>query len=156
MKVKTTSNANAFTLVEIMVVVVVIGLLSALAIPSLKKVQETSRNTRFASDMRSLSHQLEIFILESGHYPEDSNSGEIPSGFEEYIQVNDWNAGPTIGGVYDVELNSHGITSGIGVHRYTISDVELTRFDRKFDDGDLATGSYRKIHSDRYYLVVAE
>jgi prepilin-type N-terminal cleavage/methylation domain len=153
---KRNPTKRGFTLVEIMVVVVIIGLLAAIAIPTVAKATEISRHTRFASDVRTFSGLLETFIFESSSYPEDSSSGEIPAGFEEYIKVSDWQMGPTIGGVYDVELDSFGITSAIGVHNYTISDAELARFDARYDDGSFDTGNYRVIGAKRYYYILAE
>lgn len=154
---KNNPTKKGFTLIEIMVVVVIIGLLAALAIPAFARVRENTIHTRFASDIRTFSHLLETFILESGSYPEDSSSGDIPTGFEAYIKVGDWEAGPAIGGVYDVELqDSGGVTSAIGVHNYTISSEALTRFDAKFDDGALDTGNYRILGPSRYYLIMAE
>jgi len=142
--------------VEIMIVVVIIGLLAAIAIPAFQRVRKNAQSAHFASDMRTFSQQLEIFIFESGEFPEDSSSGQIPSGFEEYIRASDWNAGPMIGGVYDVEFDSYGVTSAVGAHGYTIPDTDLTEFDRKFDDGDLSTGYFRQLDSDRYYYVLAQ
>ena len=99
---------------------------------------------------------VETYILENGDYPEDSNSGVIPTGFAAYIKTGPWNQGPSIGGVWDVEKDSYGVASAIGVHRYTVPNEQLLRFDQNYDDGNLATGMYRKLAGDRYYYVVAE
>lgn len=151
------NNKMAFTLVEIMIVVVIVGLLASIAIPAFIRVRESAQGTRFANDIRIYQNSMQTFMLETGDYPEDSSSGELPTGFEEYIRVESWQAGPAIGGVYDVELrDAGGVTSAIGVHRYTVSDAFLTAFDTKFDDGDLSTGSYRKLEAQRYYYVVED
>jgi len=147
---------SGFTLVEIMIVVVIVGLLATMAIPAFQRIQKSSQNARLASDLRVLSGSIEAFVMESGEYPEDSGSGEIPEGLEGYVKVGLWNKGPSIGGVWDVELNSFGITSAIGVHRFTVSDEQLLQFDADYDDGNLASGLFRKLAGDRYYYVVAE
>lgn len=149
-------HKTGFTLVEIMVVVVIIGLLAALAVPAFVKTRENSQNSRFANDLRVYVTAIETFILENGGYPEDSNSGTIPAGLSPYIKSGQWNEGPSIGGVWDVEKDSLGITSAVGVHRFTISAQQLEDFDQKFDDGDLTSGNYRRLDSDRYYYVIAE
>lgn len=139
-----------------MIVVVLIGLLAPLALPAFQKARERVQNARLANDLRSFAGQIEIFALENHAYPEDSDSGNIPSGFAEYIKTGQWNKGPSIGGVFDVEKDSYGITSAVGVVQFTVSDAQLLAFDENFDDGNLGSGVYRKLTSDRYYRVVAE
>ena len=147
---------NGFTLVEIMIAVVLIGLLASIAIPAFATVRERAQNSRLANDLRVFAGQMETFSLEQGAFPEDSNSGQIPSGFAEYIKPEQWFDGPSIGGVFDVEKDAYGLRSAVGVHRYTVSEEQLLAFDRAHDDGNLASGLYRKIASHRYYYVVAE
>ncbi len=146
----------AFTLVEIMVVVVIIGLLSSVAVPAFQKIQNSAKMGRLANDFRIFATAIQTFSLEQGYYPEDSGSGDIPTGFGPYISVAAWNKGPSIGGVWDVEKDDNGVTSAIGVHGQTVEDAFLLRFDEKYDDGDLSSGIFRKIAGDRYYWIVAK
>ena len=55
-----------------------------------------------------------------------------------------------------MERDSFGIVSAFGVHRFTVDEAQLENFDQKYDDGDVATGTYRKLAGDRYYYVLAE
>ncbi|MEO0511104.1 MAG: type II secretion system protein [Verrucomicrobiota bacterium] len=150
------NRTSGFTLVEIMVVVVIIGLLATLAVPAIQRAREQSQNSRFANDMRVLVGQLETYITEVGTYPEDSTSGVIPSGFSPYIHANQWNDGPSIGGVWDVERDSYGVTLAIGVHQFTVTNEQIVKFDQKYDNGNVSTGDYRMLDGDRYYFIVAE
>ena len=76
------------------------------------------------------------------------------------MQQNKWEGGTPIGGVWDAENNSFGLTSSIGVHfngmGKTRDDAYMQQIDAAMDDGDLATGGFRKIAGDRYYMVVVE
>lgn len=150
------NHKSGFTLVEIMVVVVIVGLLAAIAIPAFSKARESSQNARLASDIRIYVGAIEAFTMENGVYPEDSNSGGIPTGLSPYIHSDQWSEGPSIGGVWDVEKDSYGIISAIGVHQFTATIEQLTSFDRKYDDGSLTSGNYRRLAPDRYYYVVMD
>ena len=147
---------SGFTLVEIMIVVVIIGLLAAMALPAFKRARESSQNTRFANDVRVFASAIETFTTEKGVYPEDSGSGAFPTGMGDYIRTEQWNYGPSIGGVWDVERDSYGVRSAVGSHQFIASIEQLTVFDNKYDDGDLTNGNYRQLAGDRYYYIIAE
>ena len=56
----------AFTLVEIMIVVVIIGMLAAMAIPAFQKVRVASQDKAVLNNARQLSSAAEQYFLESG------------------------------------------------------------------------------------------
>jgi type IV pilus assembly protein PilA len=61
------SNKNAgFTLVEIMIVVVIIGLLAAMAIPAFQKVRTSSQDKAVLNNARQLSAGADQYYLENG------------------------------------------------------------------------------------------
>lgn len=62
---------TAFTLVEIMIVVVIIGILAALAIPAMNKVRESSQIKVCMNNLRIFQESLEVYCLETGSYPND-------------------------------------------------------------------------------------
>ena len=145
---------SGFTLVEIMIVVVIIGLLAAIAIPAFSRARISSQNARLANDFRNYVGLIDTFIHSTGTYPENSASGQLPAGFSVYLKPSQWAEGPSIGGQWDVESNAFGVKSAVGVHGYTVSNDQLLKFDQKFDDGNLSTGQYRQISGDRYYYIV--
>jgi type IV pilus assembly protein PilA len=59
-------NKKGFTLVEIMIVVVIIGLLAAMAIPAFQKVRTSSQDKAVLNNARQLSAAADQYYLENG------------------------------------------------------------------------------------------
>jgi type IV pilus assembly protein PilA len=60
------SSRKGFTLVEIMIVVVIIGLLAAMAIPAFQKVRTASQDKTVLNNARQLSAAADQYYLEAG------------------------------------------------------------------------------------------
>lgn len=58
-----------FTLIEIMVVIVILGLLAALVVPKLIGRTEEAKKTQTRVQIKSLQQALELFKLDNGFYP---------------------------------------------------------------------------------------
>ncbi len=63
---KRTFRANGFTLVEIMIVVAIIGLLAAVAIPNLTKARNEAQAKACVSNLRTIEAAKELWALEKG------------------------------------------------------------------------------------------
>jgi len=61
-----TRSNKGFTLVEIMIVVVIIGLLAAMAIPAFQKVRQSSQDKAVTNNVRQLSAASDQYFLENG------------------------------------------------------------------------------------------
>ena len=59
-------STKGFTLVEIMIVVVIIGLLAAMAIPAFQKVRTNSQDKAVLNNARQLSAGADQYYLENG------------------------------------------------------------------------------------------
>ena len=62
-------NQKGFTLIELMIVIAIIGILAAIAIPQFASYRATSYNTASVSDIRNLRTDLEAYYAEWDEYP---------------------------------------------------------------------------------------
>ena len=60
---------EGFTIVELLIVIVVIGILAALVLNSYQGVQARGRDTERKTDQNSMATQLEVYYNDNGGYP---------------------------------------------------------------------------------------
>lgn len=149
----TNRSLRGFTLVEIMIVVIIIGLLAALAIPTIHNSQRAAKGATFINDVRTYGAAAEVFSLETGDYPDAAGAAVMPAGLEEYIPTTKWTATTPIGGSWNFLKNSNGIVSALGATGYTATVGQLMHIEAKFDDGSLTTGKLQTIAGGYYYIV---
>jgi len=63
---KTVRSNKGFTLVEIMIVVVIIGLLAAMAIPAFQKVRQSSIEKTLTNDAKQIASAANQYFMEFG------------------------------------------------------------------------------------------
>lgn len=149
-------HRSGFTLVEIMIVVVIIGLLAALAIPAFQKVRIESYASRLANDYRIFAGSFEVFALEVGTWPADGMGNSLPVAAEPYFDGSEWYQTAPNGGYWDWEVNRLGFVASVGLSEGDAIDPEVfVRVDEKLDDGDLSLGNFRKA-GDRYVYILQE
>jgi prepilin-type N-terminal cleavage/methylation domain-containing protein len=84
---KQTKNRNAgFTLVEIMIVVAIIGLLAAIAIPNFVKARATSQANACINNLRQIDAAANEFALEQ--HKTTGNTISYPNDLTPYIKLN--------------------------------------------------------------------
>lgn len=96
------SAQAGFTLIEIMVVVLILGLLAALVVPKIVGRTDEARVTRAKADIKAIESALNLFKIDNGFYP---NTGEglqalvsapprarkwNPDGYLDKIPVDPW------------------------------------------------------------------
>ena len=93
-------SKKGFTLVEIMIVVVIIGLLAAMAIPAFKQVRENAINKAMTNDARQLASGAAQYMLENTVTSVTfaiGTDGAITGDLSDYVKtVGKKTVGPTV------------------------------------------------------------
>lgn len=66
-------GGKGFTIVELLIVIVVIGILALLVITTYSGIQSKARNSKRQTDLQSLQTQLEAFFSQNGYYPTEAD-----------------------------------------------------------------------------------
>lgn len=75
---------NAFTLIELLIVVAIIAILAAIAVPNFLEAQTRSKVSRAKADMRTLRTGLEAYAMDNNRYIPDANIVAQPQGNDEF------------------------------------------------------------------------
>ncbi len=62
-------NQNGFTLIELLIVVAIIGIIAAIAIPNLLNAIDRGKQKRTMADLRSIGTVIEEYSVDNGFYP---------------------------------------------------------------------------------------
>jgi general secretion pathway protein G len=85
---------RGFTLIEVMVVVVILGILAALVVPNIMGRPDEARVTKTRQDLRAIESALELYRLDNFNYPSTDQGLEAlvekPAGAPE---VPNWKEG---------------------------------------------------------------
>jgi general secretion pathway protein G len=120
------NRQGGFTLIELLIVVAIIGIIAAIAVPSLLNAVQRARQKRSMADMRSVGTALESYNVDNFQYPDTL----IPLG-PTYIaavpNVDGWNTNF----LYEVSSAAGSTTNDL----YTV-----TSFGRNKQDDGCGTG----------------
>ena len=139
-------NRAGFTLIEIMVVIVILGLLAALVVPKLVGRTEEAKKTQSRIQIKNLQQALELFKLDNGFYPATDQGlealvrapegGRTPKnyrkgGYIERVPKDPWGnpyvyASPGLHG--DIDISSYGAE---GVQGGDGEDADINSWDEK-------------------------
>jgi general secretion pathway protein G len=76
-------SRGGFTLVEILIVVVILGILAAIVVPQFTEASGEAKDSRLLSDMQSVRSQIELYkIQHTGVMPGLASNGSAPATFD--------------------------------------------------------------------------
>ena len=138
-----------------MIVVLIVGMLAAIALPAFMKSRQRSQNAAVINDFRTFESAFVQFAVTTGNWPPDSHV-VLPGGMDEYIDNGDWLGRTPIGGEYNWEGPDNYAYAGIAIMDYTVPTEQLVEMDSVVDDGDLATGLLRITSNGRLTWIIEE
>ena len=133
----------AFTLIELMIVIVILGLLATAVIPRVLSRPEQARRTKAKIDIRSIQSALALFKSDTGRFPTTSEGLEVlvtntgikgynHDGYLDKVPIDPWGnkyvylCPPLYGKDYDLESFGRDGEDG-GADDYT--DIESWKLD---------------------------
>ena len=78
-------NKKAFTLIEMLIVIVIIGILAAALVPRLQSMQGRARDSKRKVDLRTLNNVFSIYLLDNGEYPGSANGTYSACPYSQYV-----------------------------------------------------------------------
>ncbi len=156
MKPQSRQRKKGFTLVEIMIAVVIVGLLCAIAIPAFVRVRQKSEHAAAFNDLRVFANAFQDYAMEYGDYPLDKMPGEFPPEMEESsIRPKQFTKETPVGGLYDWEGPPNWTTIYVSIRNSVLTgDADRARkMDKDLDDGNLSSGTLRYAGGTMFYFI---
>ena len=153
---------NGFTLLEVTLVVLAVGLVAMLMIPALMKNKLHQENMKFIDQQETLLAVLNSFTVTEGNYPAETPIATEPTNLSEYMSYSiPWSQETPIGGYWDWDNDNNSKTAAYGVYAGLVvngparTTLQMKKIDEKIDDGNIATGKFRR-HKNGYIYIVSE
>jgi prepilin-type N-terminal cleavage/methylation domain-containing protein len=87
---------KGFTLIELLIVVAIIAILAAIAVPNFLEAQVRSKVSRVKTDIRSLATGIESYYIDNNLYPVCAREGRLTAGEHHYnYYQNTWRVDAT-------------------------------------------------------------
>lgn len=136
---------RAFTLVEILIVVVILGILAAIVVPQFTNAANDARGGNLVTQMQTLQNQIELYAARNnGAYPDlSANWDDLTTGNPPYIKSDPanpaWNEADNNNiANTTVEENANAGVTGSATAAWVFNTDDDTLYASYFDE---ATGS---------------
>ncbi|MGC8741171.1 MAG: prepilin-type N-terminal cleavage/methylation domain-containing protein [Candidatus Sumerlaeaceae bacterium] len=142
---------HAFTLIELLIVVAIIAILAAIALPNFLEAQTRSKVARVKSDLRALATAIEAYRVDHNEYPEGTDN---PANFDPQIVAY---LGPLAAGYYTFRTQGPGgLTVGRDFANITtpIAYIASMLYEVFFKGGRSLTYCYRNAKVTKNFWIL--
>lgn len=158
------SRCAGFSLIELCVVIFIISVMAALAVPTYMRIRTNARSAAVINDLRVFANAFQSYASDRGDWPTATTEpGVVPPGMQGYLSSTNWERTTPIGGLYTYAANTTQggeryraalIISTVGENKVTAEQRQLEDIDHKIDDGDLDTGNFRLGYRNQPVFVI--
>jgi general secretion pathway protein G len=117
---------SGFTLVEILIVVVILGILAAIVIPQFTNASEEAKESSLVSDLQTMRSQIELFKVNHDGLVPGAGGGTTPeqalTGYTDVHGVAQTAPGTGVYGPYLQKLPKNPFTDGRGINGTCAAD----------------------------------
>ena len=97
MKIHSQNKDKGFTLVELLIVIVILGILATVTVFAVRGITDNGKKSACAADKKTLEVAAESYMAQNGVYPVDV-AAMVSSGLLQDVSTGNWTyAGPATG-----------------------------------------------------------
>ena len=158
MRSNISGRVSGFTLIELTIVVLILGILAALVIPKFTMASEGATKATFESQLRDLTQAETLYFADHGDLPAQAARDRVPSVLLEHMKRKDQFPLETpLGGFWHIgefnDINKHGV--GVWWPSDQIdTQGNISVVDASIDDGDPSAGRFQLRDNARYYWLI--